>query len=694
MRPTLRQTTIHHDRARLAVVLDHSRSMRTRDVDAGRGGALVSREEALRTALRETADRWDRLSEKYDVEYYSFADRAVRMTEPRVAADGDFTSISAALREPTEGTAAETTPLAAVVLFSDGADNLSDAAAPLDAARTLAAGGTLLMTVGVGSEQPRGDTRAIVVQSLTAPRRASFGSRIKAEAVLDCRGLAGEFVQFSWQWDDRTFAEDTVEPASARTLERVTHEFEAAPSGFHVLTIVAKPLDGPWAVGPAKLSTSVHVIDESLPILLVESKPRSESAFVLRALAGESRFRIERVLLGKPVDGTWTNPLPRDVAGWSRYSLVMLGDVSPRDMTSRQLEALRDAVLEGGVGLVWAMGVSSGEPNGLVMTAVRDVVPVAAPQRGPTASRPFEPPLSLTPTPEGLRHPIFQVGTTTGESPTALAAAWSALPTLSGAATTGEPKPAAEVLATGGPQTPLVIAATVGRGRSVVIAFDTSWRWCLHSDAARALHRRFWRQVALWTANRQPRVHVTTDRPDYEMALLRSGAQKVRIEAFATDPVTQRPLPAARLQCEVRGPAGQPTKVALTPGRESWSGVFNPVGPGRYRVRLEVTAAGQSVGDALTEFEVEQRDREADDALANIELLRQLAAVAGGTGGQYYDLADLSRLLQQLESRDYRRERKEISSTDFFDELRWPILLLVVLALAAEWTIRKRHGLP
>ena len=60
--------------------------------------------------------------------------------------------------------------------------------------------------------------------------------------------------------------------------------------------------------------------------------------------------------------------------------------------------------------------------------------------------------------------------------------------------------PGAVVLADAGPDKPLLVAADYGEGRVMAFAGDSTWRWWMHGFES--AHKRFWRQVVLWLAQK------------------------------------------------------------------------------------------------------------------------------------------------------------------------------------------------
>ncbi|HWA77951.1 MAG TPA: VWA domain-containing protein [Polyangiaceae bacterium] len=100
--------------------------------------------------------------------------------------------------------------------------------------------------------------------------------------------------------------------------------------------------------------------------LVLESEPALAAAMV-KALESAA-FRV---------DAAGPSGLPGDLAAFSRYDLVVLGDISAPDFSSSQLEALRSYVRDLGGGLLLMGGDHALGPGGYARTPVEEISPVS-----------------------------------------------------------------------------------------------------------------------------------------------------------------------------------------------------------------------------------------------------------------------------------------------------------------------------
>lgn len=672
-------------RPTLMIVRDGSRSMTIADVPDSRGG-FKSRGRAVRQSMQGLASKLSAVAENWDIVYARFSD-TLAIAPPAATQpidppdDGPSTAIggaiAACLTLPTD----VEHPLGAVILISDGAENLEGDASSVSSAKGLAGAEVALYTVGVGSAAPMGDTRTIVGRALTAPDRASAGTKIPVSADFECLGFADEPVEVELLWEGEPVDKRTIVPKKIAETARVAFEIEARPAGFRAVEVRARPKGGATSANTASLSKFVQVIDDALQVLLVESRPRSESAFISRALAGEPRVRLTRMYLARPPEGDWSNPLPAVRESWREYQVVLFGEVTRSEATDRRLEALAEAVEKDGVGLGILGGLATPSARSLLTGPLADVIPMRRPDKGdkPGSGR-------IMPTVIGTAHPVCSVEGATGAS-------WEKTAFVPTGATLGHAKPAAQVLLTDEDKRPVLVVQSAGQGRTAAMAIDATWRWAMQSDEGAELHRRFWRQLALWLAGKPIRVHVSSDRPRYDLAQVRTGGRGIRVDAHVFDGAASPTASTNTVSVVLVDPDGKETPVVMQPDEGRWVGRTFAGRAGSYTLQLKVVQAGKIVGEAESRFLVEDIDRELREPLANPEFLRSLAAETVSVGGRFVELGELSGVLDALSKDVTRQVRTHRRHFDLTIEHGPLCLTLVIALLTLEWVIRKRAGL-
>jgi hypothetical protein len=241
---------------------------------------------------------------------------------------------------------------------------------------------------------------------------------------------------------------------------------------------------------------------------------------------------------------------------------------------------------------------------------------------------------------------------------------------------------------------PAVVIATqnYGRGKSMVVTADTTWRW---SRVARlkgqgdVLYSRFWSQAVRWLTgrdldDRQAPLVVTTDRPGYKDG-----------EAVAVR-VVQRGEAAdggQTVSARIVNLAGRERSLPLRPatdGSGDMVATVFPDGAGRHIVHAASASGGQVVANESVEFLVHGSDLETSDTRTNPQVLRQVASERGS--GIYVDIDKAETLAESL-SAD-RRQRTVTRSRDPREYWNSPFLFVFFLAMVTgEWWIRRRNRL-
>ena len=247
-----------------------------------------------------------------------------------------------------------------------------------------------------------------------------------------------------------------------------------------------------------------------------------------------------------------------------------------------------------------------------------------------------------------------------------------------------EPKaPAAVLLETAdGAGRPLLIAGAYGKGRTLVLATDESWKWSM-GPVARGqgnwAYLRFVERAARWLTRDPGLGPVQIALPE---AVGKAGEEiDLRIRVTAEAPSTgRREVPAF----SVTGPDGVRTGGRVTASERPGEFVafFSAAREGVYRVRAEI-AEGAVEESVFIPGEDERIDSAPDP--------ERLARAAAATGGKAFSSREEA--ASELEKEARRQERR------FVEETRLPLwssvyIMVGLLGLfSVEWFLRRRWGL-
>jgi uncharacterized membrane protein len=661
------------------VLVDTSRSMRLADVD-GR-----PRIEAARDILRQHVG--PALQGRFQSELWTFGDTVAKATGETLATEGRGSDLSAALRAVRERYRERR--VAGIIVISDGGDTGSQ-----DAAQSVEDGGTPVFTVGVGSPRVAPDLEVVDV---AAGEAALTDSSVDLTVSAVSRGVERPF-QLRVLENGRPVDLRTVKPVG--TDSPVREVFTVSPSRetatLYTVEITAAP--GELVAENNRRSVLVSPPGRKRRILAVEGAPGFEHTFIKRALASDPGIEIDSVVRkGRDEQGDATyfvqaaasraaqlaDGFPPDRESLFQYDAIVFANIEPDSLSRVQLELAAAFVEERGGGVL-VLGAKSFEQQGLVGTALEEVLPVNLHDRGSgvvrTSSRTGKP-FRLRLTPEGASHPAVRIGM----SPEDTAKRWSQVPALAGATSLGAPRPGAQVLAVTDAADgvrPVLAVQRFGRGRSMVFAGEASWRWRMQLPSSDRTHELFWRQVARWLSAATPD-HVSAA----ALAPILPGATEalsveVRDKGF-------EPVRNANVTMQVSLPGGEvrdlkPTLADAKTGRYTAQTRFEQ--PGVYRIVSEARRGSDVLGTSRQWVLAGAADLELADPRLNEDVLRR---VSRASGGRYLEVQDLSSLpsLLALSTDD--------SAPPQLQEL-WHniwIFMAVVILLGAEWLLRRQWGL-
>jgi hypothetical protein len=714
----------------LAVVLDQSQSMGIRDDQAK---ASRSRAELANAALQASRAAIDRLQKLYEVRVCSTDPDATPQPTWRINPATPFSALAVAVQDAGQLCGSEGGRPTAVVLVSDGAENVDTPRALRGAAEALATQGTALLAVGVGPAP--GAAHTVELDPLFVPARLGSRDRLRVPVTLRAQNCRGAKIRLELLWDGERA--DARELPIQRDPQRVQVEFDVLPPGPGLHRLTARAVV-PESLGGQQVETHavVDVRDDRIRILYLEDTPHTEALFVTRDLQADPRFELTTRFLFAEAAAQGAALANAHIA-WGDYDVVILGRVSPLGADAT-LKELATAVTHRGVGLLLMGGRRLFNDADTRQSPLAALSPVAfvRDQFG------LPGPLQFVPTRAGLQHAVLRGVAEPGARRLSIIdelARWRSLPQLGSGAILGRPKPLASVLARDAGGRLLLAAQEVGTGRCLAAGFESTWPWALASDEGAALHRRFWTQMVLWLANRRPQAWVLTDHPSYALAALKSGKARVRIRAGLSqsdmsDNDAKFRSAAARLEL-VDGE--QRTPVRLEPHGDEWLAELSgpqaaELSAGQHQLEFTIgdtTAVGTASAStnvasqpdaptarqsdapsaeqpgastagqpqaltARTEFTLLETPLEFEPPTANLALLRAAAEATAQAGGEYYSLPALPKLLEKLSQTDRRQEVRQPLRYALIEQHSWAALLTAAAVLGLEWLIRKRAGLP
>jgi uncharacterized membrane protein len=698
LRPTLVVSTAVPQQNVVAVLVDDSRSMELADVD-GRSRGEVARElfATPGSPLR------DALEDRFLLRHYRFSAGTERIEDPAdLTFRGTRTRIGPALDQVRRDLQA--LPLAGIVLVTDGGDQ--DPGALEDAILALRSEGVPVHAVGVGNERLEPD---VEIERVEMPSSVIRGSTVVADVVVAHRGLDRTVVPVRILEDGRILASEEVE--LPRGGGSVTARIPVTLEGWGVrsLRVAVPPQAGELMVENNHRDVHVRVRSEPERILYFEGEPRSEVAFLRRALRTDDALRL--VVLQRTGEDRYlwlgmegpeeagdererlADGFPRTRDELFRYRALVLGSVEASYFTPDQLRMIAEFVDRRGGGLLALGGWSALGEGGYAGTALAPVLPVDLEGGPPPPPEARVRDVKVGPTQRGETHPVGRLGADGGAAVEGLTG-WAGLPPLTSVNRVGPPRPGATVILEGrspegggGPH-PILASQRYGAGTASVWAVQDTWTWQMHADIPLEdrTYETFWRQLLRWLVQEVPEpvsLDAVRDRvaPDEPVELV----AQVRDSSYL-------PVNDARVTAVITDPVGGERELALAWSLErdgEYRGSFVPDRPGPYEVRARVERPGSGVLPDSPSVHVEAGvlDLELGSGAMRGDLLRRIAEE---TGGRFHTLegaaSQLPEAVRYTGSGTVVQEER-----DLWDA---PILfLLLVGLLSAEWLVRRRRGM-
>ncbi|MFN0198008.1 MAG: glutamine amidotransferase [Planctomycetaceae bacterium] len=470
-----------------------------------------------------------------------------------------------------------------------------------------------------------------------------------------------------------------------------SHELTFTPqdTGRFVYTVALKSDAGEISTADNVKHFPLQVDADPIGVLYLEGSLRYEAKYLKTTLQDDPDLSLvtsfQKATPAGTADasqGVWF-----ETDNLDKFDLVIIGDIEANTFSDVQWQRLVDWVSDGHALLVLGGYRSFGE-QGLKTTPLAAALPVVLSETDVEQS---EEPFILQLTDSGKNHPIFRVSGDRVKD----ADYWSSTPQLLGAGLCQRAKPGADVFAVhphlliDGKPAVLMAAQHFGKGHTMLVAADTTWRWSRlprilgQSDT---LYYRFWRQTIRWLTGRdmdEERVPllVTTQQPDYKVG------QKVLIQVHSQHENSAAGV--GGVEVSVIDEAGQAIPIPVRNRSETpqdWQGNWYPTVGGRYRITAELKEQDKIIANQTAEIIVHGSNLELIDPGTNRALMQSLAQQ---TGGIYLDIDQADQLLDRLVLKERRLPRME--RTEYWNS---SILFFVFLGcLSAEWLLRRRQRL-
>lgn len=633
---------------RLLVLVDSSHSMGVLDGDSTRFAKVQA-------FLKGSA--WLESTEQVDLQSWAFAHSAYQIDIDAiddVGPGGLSTDIGGAIEDVSQQIGGLGS-VQAMLLLSDGAHNLG-----LDPTKIIEEQQVPIYSLVVGGDEPPADVHIVDAHVVG---NGYVGKALTVRAELSNQGYASARATMYLYDGPRELERREIDlQRGAQTVQ-----FSAVPQtpGPHIYRLRVDSLPGELTRDNNEALVFTRVLEERVRVAIVANRPSSELGFLQRNLAADSTLSVA-VVTRKDDEATYSGTW--DYTAIEQADVLLLLGYDDAMWQGAASDVLRERVRDG-MGLLLVGEPAMGDRWSRAF-ALDALLPVTL-QAGPFAERETSLRIGM----RGANHPTVRLAVEREIDP------WTQLPPLTGFFPVEGLRQGALALVESSEGKPIIAAGVYGRGKTLAAVSHSFWHLDLLSSGVAGnpqTIRQFWRQAVRWLATRSPvgRVRASTERYVY-----RAGFP-VLFTCQVFDELLQ-----PQEGCAVNVELGSGEGVAMQDqGGGFYGGELSGLSAGEYSYIVEAVCEGASVGSDRGDFVVDKYSVEWTDVRANRALLEQLARASGGRA---LGLKDGVELLRTWPLKQTLVEEKR--AVHFWGGLA--PLVLVALALAAEWILRKRLGM-
>src|SRR5262249_42080011 len=430
--------------------------------------------------------------------------------------------------------------------------------------------------------------------------------------------------------------------------------------------------------------TLIEITNDHPKVLYIEGEPRWEygkmrfslsknekNLVLVSALrSADSKFYRQGVESGSEL----TSGFPTTAEELFSYQGIIIGSIEANFFSYDQLKFIEQFASKRGGGVLALGGARSFDAGKYASTPLGDLLPLGLDDRIEEPEMQVASNYKAQLTGRGPTHAITRLN----EDRNLSAKAWEELPPISIPEVLTNPKPGASVirearsLGDKNRSVPLLAEERYGRGRTMALTTNDTWRWRMEMPSENNYHETFWRQLLRYLVSTTPnQFEVASEHDVYvigDTALLRSEVNDKKFD----------PVKDAQVSTRIINPGGDsielPLKIHYDQQGADYRNEFTPDQPGLYQIEMTSKRGGATLGTASSSFFVTERTREFHDAAQNVELLKRVAAE---TGGKYFPLNHAQELPDEITMLEGKNSEKV--SKDLWD---MPINFMLLIGLA------------
>lgn len=629
----------------VGLLLDRSASMTVADDGRTRGETLrkLLRIPAMED-LRSRAGIWTGL-------FSAGLDTAVSGPPDSLSFRGPSTDFAQTFRDVR--TLQSEHPLRSILLISDG--RMCAGGPPLQEARALR---IPVHAVVIGDSVQKPD----LVLDRTDIRSVAYEGRpVQVDVRIRSPGFAGRTVPVTLQSGERVLDRKSVRLVSDLAGQPARLEFTPDETGFQHVSVQLPRLDNEVTHENNQRDVIVRVLKRRIRAVLIAGLPDPDVGWFRRVLSGLPDVEV-RTFTFRGSGRFYEGVLPSAQALQETDVLILLDAPAP-GFPDSAIRAVQEA-LGAGAPLLWIAG------PGVLHRPVAEFLPFRLMQSGPRR------PVEIRPTEAGLGSSLFKSehGPIDWQRLPSVYSGWSGLEPVQEAAVLAESESGVPLITqihskqhktvaltgSGWRRLDMLMRGIGEEGRMIRVFLENSLRWLMIRESVRP--------VRIETGKR----------------IFRAG-ENMTVDVRVLDAVL-RPVDDAAVRGGIRSESTETPLRFESVGDGLYRASARSFDPGEHRIVVQAHVQDRPAGrDTLTVM-VEPFNPEMLNTTANPRLLRSIARATGGRFGTADSLASILGAMQHAPT-------AETKTTEWAPLGSWPVLLLLILLLTAEWLIRKRAGM-
>jgi hypothetical protein len=688
LRPEFVQQIKRTENPEIAVLMDSSASMETRDIVAANANRLTSGSATnSQSRLTSAATRADWLAQKRQSQFWKPLEKSGKVvvedfSAPTATTNSESADDGTDLNRALETSAQQQKNLKAVLLLTDGDWNAGKS--PLVAATRLREQNVPVFAVTIGREKPIPD---LVLENVSAPSYGLFGEQIaipfKIQSHLP-REVRTEISLAEENWDE--VKKEIVIPANGETQEAILWSPHAMGDATLTLKLPVQPDEG--IAENNEQSFRINIRQDKLKVLVVDSLPRWEYRYLRNALARDPGVEMHTILfhpeIGMGGGKNYLSAFPSTKEQIASYDVIFLGDVGIGDgeLTEQNAELIKGLVEQQSSGLIFLPG-RRGRELTFLKSPLAELYPVVLDEKKPQGIG-LQNESQLVLSTMGKRHLLTRFDADENRNDEL----WKLLPGFYWSAAVEKSRPGSDVLAVHSSlrnsygRIPLLATRAAGTGKVLFMGSDSAWRW--RRGVEDKFHYRFWSQVVRWMAHQRHLSEKEGIRLSYSPETPRVG-DTVFLQGTVLD-ASGFPAENETVTGKMISPNNRSERLEFSPIEGGW-GVFKSSfvaqAGGKYKIQLAAEKNSRSLD---TEILVSQPLREKIGQPVNSQILREIANLTGGASVSYENLDDIVKKISLLPEPKPIEKRIRLWSSPW-----WGGLILFLLAV--YWTGRKLAGM-